>query len=58
MRSRSLEERFWAKVDKAGPAHPYDAALGECWLWVGAVWRRGYDVELARVRRKEGWRPA
>lgn len=44
MRSRSLAERFWAKVDKVGPAHPYDPALGCCWLWTGGKRRRGYGT--------------
>ncbi len=29
-----LEERFWSKVDKAGP--------DECWLWTGALNNKGY----------------
>jgi predicted XRE-type DNA-binding protein len=31
---RSIVERFWAKVSKAGP--------DECWLWTGAVDVNGY----------------
>jgi hypothetical protein len=31
-RRRSLEERFWEKVDKSG----------DCWLWTGATYRNGY----------------
>lgn len=36
------EERFWAKVDKAGPTPDARPDLGNCWLWLG--WRndRGY----------------
>lgn len=29
---RTLEERFWEKVDKDGP-FPDDASLGNCWVW-------------------------
>lgn len=36
----TLAERFWPKVDKAGPVHP---TLGTpCWLWTGAKTRDGY----------------
>lgn len=30
------EKRFWAKVDKAGPAPECRPDLGPCWLWKGA----------------------
>jgi hypothetical protein len=30
----TLEERFWAKVDKRGP--------DECWPWIGGLDRKGY----------------
>lgn len=39
---RSLEERFWAKVNKDGPLPDYAPHLGSCWLWTGAVTRNGY----------------
>jgi hypothetical protein len=48
MRAKSLEERFWAKVDKRGP--------DDCWSWRG--WHNndsGYgrlDVQVSGVRRK------
>lgn len=42
-RSRPLEERFWPRVNKNGPLHPYDPALGRCWLWTGTrCGRDGY----------------
>lgn len=34
MQRRSLEERFWAKVDKRGP--------DECWPWLGYIMPNGY----------------
>lgn len=36
----SILERFWAKVDRFGPIHPF---LGtECWLWRGSLTTAGY----------------
>jgi hypothetical protein len=34
--------RFWSKVDKNGPPHPYDPEKGPCWEWTGSVDARGY----------------
>jgi hypothetical protein len=34
-------ERFWAKVDKAGPTPDDRPELGPCWLWT-ATQTRGY----------------
>lgn len=46
---RPLPERFWAKVDKAGPVHP---VLGtRCWLWTGARARYGHIGEGGRGGR-------
>jgi len=39
---RPPEERFWEKVDKNGPMHPYKPELGCCWIWTGATMPRGY----------------
>jgi hypothetical protein len=39
-----LEERFNALVDRNGPAHPYNADLGPCYLWTGATYRNGYGT--------------
>lgn len=33
----SAEERFWAKVDKDGPAPEHKPGLGPCWLWTAGV---------------------
>ncbi len=41
--TRTLEERFWSKVDKSG----------ECWIWTGATRTSGYGafaVPPGRVR--------
>ena len=32
----SVEERFWAKVDKSGPVPQHRLDLGPCWLWTGS----------------------
>jgi hypothetical protein len=37
---RPLADRFWAKVNKAGPVLLPE--LGPCWLWTGATVRGGY----------------
>lgn len=34
MRGATLEERFWARTNKAGP--------DECWLWNASLNSRGY----------------
>ncbi len=39
---RSLEERFWEKVDKSGPIHPYKFELGHCWIWIRGCDSSGY----------------
>lgn len=40
----TVEQRFWAKVDKDGPAPEARPNLGPCWLWSAAKWRNGYGV--------------
>src|SRR6266446_4977936 len=37
-----VEERFWSKVNKEGPIHPYDPSLGECWEWIAFRRSEGY----------------
>lgn len=39
---RTIEERFWPKVDKSGPIHPHNSDLGRCWLWTGCKIRFGH----------------
>lgn len=29
--------RFWSKVNKDGPIHPYNPELGNCWEWTAAT---------------------
>ena len=35
----SMEERFWRKVDKNGPAPEHVPELGRCWVWTAGVFR-------------------
>ncbi len=42
MAKATLEERFWSKVDKAGPIPLHRPDLGPCWLWTGFVDPDGY----------------
>jgi len=38
----TLEHRFWSKVNKSGPAHPYDPTAEPCWTWSFNRNRQGY----------------
>jgi hypothetical protein len=42
-KKRSLEERFWEKVDRRGP--------DECWLWTAYKKRTGYGVIKGHNRK-------
>ena len=39
---RPAVDRFWGKVDKAGPTSQHAPSLGRCWLWLGSVNADGY----------------
>lgn len=39
---KSLEERFWAKVIRAGPVPEFNPKIGPCWTWLGAIDGHGY----------------
>lgn len=39
---RAIKQRFWAKVNKDGPAPSHLPELGQCWLWMGATRSAGY----------------
>jgi len=41
-KTRNIAERFWEKVDKSGPIHPYDPAQGPCWVWTAGKTPAGY----------------
>lgn len=38
---RSDEDRFWDKVNKAGPTPAHRPELGSCWLWTAAIGKAG-----------------
>lgn len=41
--SSTFQERFWSKVIKNGPTHPYHPELlGNCWEWSGYISSVGY----------------
>lgn len=37
-----MSQRFWQKVDKAGPVPEHCPELGPCWIWTGARLPAGY----------------
>jgi hypothetical protein len=45
------EERFWPKVDKAGPIPANRPELGPCWLWTSIKTERGYGYFIANTSR-------
>lgn len=51
---RSLADRFWEKVDKAGSVPAHQPGLGPCWLWIAATTRGGYG-KLAEGAPGNGW---
>lgn len=42
MSDPTYAERFWSKVDKAGPLPTWAPFLGPCWLWTATVSANGY----------------
>jgi hypothetical protein len=47
---RTVEERFWEKVNKDGPE--VRSGLGKCWLWTGAKDSSGYGRHLYAGTKK------
>lgn len=50
----TLEERFWAKVDKNGPV--LRPELGTCWLWTGGKHTGGYGHVVVKSLKQFGRR--
>ena len=46
----SVEQRFWAKVDKDGPVPDYRPELGPCWSWAAGRNGCGYGTFRAGGR--------
>lgn len=49
---KTIEDRFWAKVNKDGPVPEHRPELGQCWVWTagrfgadgyGAIWNADKD---------------
>ncbi|MCA1723020.1 MAG: HNH endonuclease, partial [Thermomicrobia bacterium] len=52
-KSKSLEERFWEKVDKDGPIPAHRPELGPCWVWTARRSKAGYgDFEVDGATRR------
>lgn len=43
MNRQSINERFWAKVNKAGPVPTSNPELGACWIWTAGTQRGKLD---------------
>lgn len=41
-RKLSPAQRFWSKVNKAGPIPDYRPDLGPCWIWTAGTFADGY----------------
>src|SRR6185503_12214158 len=41
--SKTIRQRFWAKVNKNGPTPKHMPHLGKCWIWT-ACCRAGYGI--------------
>jgi hypothetical protein len=39
-RHKTIEQRFWEKVDKKGPIHPILGTM--CWVWTASLKKDGY----------------
>src|SRR5688572_9051126 len=41
---RTIEERFWPKVNKDGPLPSHRPELGPCWVWIASLYANGYGL--------------
>lgn len=42
--SKSITDRFWAKVNKDGPVPEHMSELGQCWVWTAYCDKKGYGA--------------
>ncbi len=57
--ARTFADRFWDKVDKAGPVPAGRPDLGPCWLWTGSKDRDGYgDIRTSGTGHRSAHRYA
>lgn len=42
LRGADLADRFWPRVDQAGPVPAHRPDLGSCWLWTASRRKQGY----------------
>lgn len=56
--------RFWAKVNRNGPEHPYSPELGRCWIYTGpesggygnfGLWLPSLGVVKSLVAHRVAW---
>lgn len=38
----TIEQKFWSHINKEGPVPSFKPALGNCWIWTGAMREDGY----------------
>lgn len=51
---KTTAQRFWPKVDKAGPLPPWAPFLGPCWLWTAGTSWGGYGKFSLGAREDGG----
>ncbi len=50
---KTVQQRFFERVSKEGPSHPYNSGAEKCWLWTGSVDVYGYgDLRVDGKRMK------
>lgn len=57
---KSIEDRFWAKVDKDGPIVAHVPGIGNCWQWTAAQTRSGYGsfqvaTRVSKLAHRIAW---
>lgn len=48
--AKTLEERFWGKVNKLGPVPAAYEELGGCWVWTRGKQPRGYGLIMVNAK--------